>query len=413
MKGIRKTVVQLCLFAVLLVSAIFVCTAVSAKAADGDGPLYFEAGAFRYHAWFDAEEDRYVAYISGTAEHFDNDTLYIPGIAVNGSYAYKVIGIEDGAFLGRTDIKDICYSTRNYMEHIGNYAFAGSGLVKFNSAPTLISIGDSAFDGCLELVSANIGPNVTTIGDAAFAYCPKLTKISVSSSNPYIKVYKKCLYTSDYKRLLDGCCAKGSIKLHKGLESIADYAFENNDKITAVTIPEGCKEIGEFAFINCTSLESVKIPSTVKNINGNPFVYCTKLKSIKVASGNTVYRAKSGMLLSANKKTLVAYPSAKGEITLPTSIRYIGALSFCGDDNLTAINLSKRIKSVGEFAFYDCTQLNRVVIDSLKCNLSADDIFCNSYIYINFVIPYSTSEAEEQLKAVLKAQCPEAIITNR
>ena len=47
------------------------------------------------------------------------------------------------------------------------------------------------------------------------------------------------------------------------VSAISNHAFEANQNLTEVTLPEGLSEIGESAFMDCGSLTTVQIPETV------------------------------------------------------------------------------------------------------------------------------------------------------
>lgn len=57
-------------------------------------------------------------------------------------------------------------------------------------------------------------------------------------------------------------------------------AFEGNESITGVTIPDGYTEIGLSAFKDCTGLQSVEIPGSVDMILTNAFSGCTALNTV-------------------------------------------------------------------------------------------------------------------------------------
>jgi len=69
--------------------------------------------------------------------------------------------------------------------------------------------------------------------------------------------------------------------------SIGAGAFEFNDKLKNVNIPEGVTSIGARAFYGCFSLASIDIPESVTSIGDNAFEYCSSLTSIKIPEGVT------------------------------------------------------------------------------------------------------------------------------
>ncbi len=60
-----------------------------------------------------------------------------------------------------------------------------------------------------------------------------------------------------------------------------DYdTFRENEKITAVSIPEGVETIGAGAFYGCTNLKEITIPETVKSVAVNAFDKCNNLERV-------------------------------------------------------------------------------------------------------------------------------------
>ena len=63
---------------------------------------------------------------------------------------------------------------------------------------------------------------------------------------------------------------------HK-VTKIGENAFDGNEEIINVTIPDSVKTIDLYAFYNCTSLETVSIPESVTSIGEGAFANCTNL----------------------------------------------------------------------------------------------------------------------------------------
>ncbi|MBO4877685.1 MAG: leucine-rich repeat protein [Ruminococcus sp.] len=68
---------------------------------------------------------------------------------------------------------------------------------------------------------------------------------------------------------------------------ICEGAFEGNDHITSVIIPEGVAEIGYFAFDNCYKLTDVSLPSSLRIIGKDAFCGCAGLEAMIIPDGVT------------------------------------------------------------------------------------------------------------------------------
>ncbi|GHT55260.1 hypothetical protein FACS1894109_01480 [Spirochaetia bacterium] len=116
---------------------------------------------------------------------------------INGS---PVIGIEDYAFMGNTNITSViipdsvkslgdnvfqnCTALTSvtlpaYLKKIDNSAFAGCTSLRTVALPNSVTkIGFQAFQGCTSLASITVPSSVTKIEDWAFMSCPALNSAS-------------------------------------------------------------------------------------------------------------------------------------------------------------------------------------------------------------------------------------------
>jgi|GEM_PF-1460822 len=130
------------------------------------------------------------------------------------------------------------------------------------------------------------------------------------------------------------------------------------------------------------------IPSTVESIKTPAaFVGSIGLVAIEVSGDNTAFTSVDGILYNKDKSKLLAYPQAKeGDFTLPDSVKTIGEGAFyqCSDlsltipysttnlisiedeafeySKITSVTLPDNVMSLGKKAFFNCTELTTVVI---------------------------------------------------
>ncbi len=123
--------------------------------------------------------------------------------------------------------------------------------------------------------------------------------------------------------------------------------------------------IAKIAFENLSSLTSVTIPSSVTHIENNAFSGCTGLQRVDVsdlaawcaiefagAYSNPLFYAHA-LYLNGVKLT---------SLTIPSYIPSVGDYAFYGCSNLTSLTVENGVMRVGGYAFYGCSGLTSAVI---------------------------------------------------
>ena len=283
---------------------------------------------------------------------------------------------------------------------VGNKAFAYcSGLTSMTIPDCVTSIGENAFLGCRGLKSLTIPNSVTSIGNGAFYCCNGLTSVVIPNSVNTIaaNVFRECSGLTSVtipdsvksigNKAFENCSSLTSVTIPDSVKSIGDDVFDGCVSLRSVTIPQivctrglgnvfpnayisisrvtildGVTRIGSYAFDGCRSLQSITIPNSVTDIDVSAFANCDKLKSFVVATGNTSYKAVSGMLLTLDGKQLVAVPGGLTHVTIPDSVRYIGEAAFCGCKGLTEITIPASVTNIGNMAFSNCDGLSCIYL---------------------------------------------------
>ena len=105
---------------------------------------------------------------------------------------------------------------------------------------------------------------------------PKSAKLTVwtKKQSPFVTEFtSRGQYLSEYR----GTDSKVEIPEDLNLYGIRSGAFQNNDNIKSVTIPDGVKLIESKAFNNCKKLEEIHIPGSVTTIQKDAFFDCPNL----------------------------------------------------------------------------------------------------------------------------------------
>lgn len=267
----------------------------------------------------------------------------------------------------------------------------------YNGKP-VVEIDSFAFDDCKQLTSITIGDNIAKLTCNTFRYCSKLEKINISSANSDYYSRSNCIIEKSSNALIFGC---NTNEIPDTVSSIGEYAFFGRD-ITFIIIPNSVLMIKEGAFESCRKLESVIMGNSVTEIERDAFAYCETLKGILmpdsvrdigalafgccpnlmtvkfgsgvnrinsiyfwgsgniqnliVSSGNENYYSKDNCIIEKDSGELVI--GCKNSI-IPTdgSVKSIGGYAFRECTGLTSIVIPSSIKDIGGMAFYKCSNL--------------------------------------------------------
>ncbi len=116
---------------------------------------------------------------------------------------------------------------------------------------TVVSIGEMAFYGDLNISSVTIPATVNNIGRGAFGSCAVLTKVYISAD------------------------AK--------ITAISDEAFNKCISLMEITLPASVKSIGASAFRDCYDLTIVKFNGKLESIGEYAFADCSKITKFEYA----------------------------------------------------------------------------------------------------------------------------------
>lgn len=236
-----------------------------------------------------------------------------------------------------------------------------------------------------------IPSGVFTVAQSAFETCRYVSKITIPGHVTTIEDYafKTLSRTTDI--VFQGQANDSPLSI--GVEAFYN-AGNFASSFTELVLPYNLKAIGKNAFGNMTNITSVKIYSTVENLEfasaafgstgTNPIFRvtdlwlskdvhtfsvagvfgATKLERVVVEEGNAYYKAIDNVLYDADVKQILYYPSSlEGEFTLPSTIEVISDRVFEEKYGMTKITISKSVKTIGAYAFYNCTNLATIVFE--------------------------------------------------
>ena len=286
-----------------------------------------------------------------------------------------VTSIDDQAFEWCTALTSIDLPAS--VTSIGYYAFSLCTALSSIELPTsLTTICEKAFEACTSLTSITIPASVTRIDSYAFVKCSSLESISVAEGNTVYDSRNGCnaIIIKESNKLLLGC--KNTV-IPTGVTSIGKEAFYKCTGLTSITIPESVTSIGNYAFSGCTALTTVFMePTTPPTLGNDVFDDCDALANIYVPAGTTETYKTTGNW--ATYKDIIqtggtcgtnvywSYNSTSNTLTI------FGTGDMTNDfegnnwenylNDITTVNISNGVTSIGDYAFSFCTGLTSIEI---------------------------------------------------
>ena len=244
----------------------------------------------------------------------------------------SLVSVGDGAFAGCVELKSVDLPAS--VGEIGDMAFSGCrSLASVKGYGKLTRTGDFSFSRCISLSSVDL-PALSVIGCHAFSQCSSLRSFGFAASLSQIGE-GAFMGASLEKADLSGC---GS------LQTVGAWAFADNDALSEVVLPSGVESLGDGAFFYNTSLRRVQLPQGMVRINDFLF-----------AGGKLM--TDSGIL--------------------PESLREIGDYALSDWRSITEIIIPENVEHIGSGAFRNQKSLYKIESLAAEPPALGEDVWAN------------------------------------
>lgn len=269
----------------------------------------------------------------------------------------------------------VCDYTITYTENL-DYELSGDG------SYYIVSGRGGADDSFIFIPAQFGGKPVKSIGESAFENDDKLTGIYLPETVESVADY--AFY---------GCSNLTSVKMQDGLKTIGVQAFKNCEELQDLEISGKLNAVGQRAFENCNALTNVYIRDIAawcqiqfESQEANPLYYSNRL----ILNGETV----TDLVIPDGVAAICNYAfnncSSLQSVTIPNSVTSIGDSAFNYCRSLQSITIPNSVTSIGDAAFSYCTSLQNITIPDSVINIGAQAFsYCTSLI--NFSIPGNVS----------------------
>ena len=247
----------------------------------------------------------------------------------------KYTSIPDNFLSGLSNVTEVVLGSQ--ITSIGSSAFNGTSISSITLPDGLQSIGSSAFANCAQLAQPlQLPDGLTILGDNAFQNCSLLPSVVIGSQLATIG-----------QSTFENCTSLTTVTGGEGVTKLGSSCFRNT-RLTAAFIPDAVTTIENYVFRDIPTLQTVVYGPNVESISTYQFRYYSSDPMPARWVFNGKYTSIPNDFLSGRSNVT--------EVELGSQITSIGSSAFNGTF-IQSITLPEGLKSIGNSAFANCTQL--------------------------------------------------------
>ena len=155
---------------------------------------------------------------------------------------------------------------------------------------------------------------------------------------------------------------------------VSDSCFNENRKITIITLPSTIRRIGIMAAYNCTDVSLLNIPEGITHIDKRAFHGCKTLRELRLPT--TLRKMSIAAFARCDKLTDVIVPEGMTDLEqdvfaecpklqnvhLPSTLKHIHRGVFWRCRTLRRITIPAAVNQMDELIFFDCDSLREVTM---------------------------------------------------
>ncbi len=148
-----------------------------------------------------------------------------------------------------------------------------------------------------------------------------------------------------------------TVEISNGITSVGSFAFRECSVMTAVSLPGSLLRIERNAF-SYSGLTSITIPSGVTYFGNLAFGYCASLSSIVYNAVSASDAESSGVFMLSSSQSVkppVSVQFGNSVQRIPGNLFYF--MSPQNALNITSVSIGASVKTIGEYAFYNCNTI--------------------------------------------------------